>query len=95
MAPSPIAKEAAAIGEMESSGSFAPRTPVAHAMNATTAMAIPTATACPTTFSRAIDRLERGVATAKSRLPCRASPASTDDSARMDHSPAKSAKYGP
>ena len=95
LTPSPIANETAAAGEMASPGSFAPTTPVAHATSARRAMAMPTAAACPATFSSAIDRLGRGVATAKSRLPRRASPARTDDRARMDHRPASRAKYAP
>ena len=93
--PIPTAKAIAAAGEIESSGNVAPTMPVAHVTIATAAMAIPTAATCAATFCSAIERLEWGVATANSRLPRRASPARVEDSARMDQSPAKSAKYGP
>ena len=52
-----------------------------------------TATACPATFWAATQRRESPVASANSSDPRFASPASVDDSARIDQRPTNSAKY--
>ena len=50
---------------------------------------------CAASFSSATLRFPRGAAATKSRLPRLASPASVEESARIDQSPAPRAKNGP
>ncbi len=53
------------------------------------------AVTCAASFSIAIRRFPYGAAATRSRLPRRASPASVEESARIDHIEAMNAKNGP
>ena len=59
------------------------------------AIARPSIVTWAASFSSAIRRLPKGDTATKSRLPRRASPASVEDSARIDHSAVPSAKIAP
>jgi hypothetical protein len=96
MNPSHSAKPMADSGEIGSPRAASPYvfelTTSITAMNASASV---TVVRCAASFSRAIRRLPNGVAATMSRLPLPASPASVDDSPRIDQIASASANVRP
>ena len=88
----PAPKLNAAAGGISSPGNAAKTAPAAQAATAMTAAAISSAVTWPASFSMAMSARGSGAATARSRLPWRASPARVEDRARIDQSPARSVR---